>query len=387
MTYQFPLILHIDDVLPHIADRPEIIVAQKNDYQVVNYVVSTPDLWAVPVSTLKGRIIRECRGMIFDMNGYLISRPFHKFFNVNEKEETQVHNLDFTDNSVYEKMDGSMIRPIYFGSPFQNTSIFRLGTKMGITDTSIQCEAFLRADDKRLKDYSEFIDLCMMKSRTPIFEWVSRDNRIVVSYAEPQLVLLAIRHINDGSYMPYDVLSNYGECYNIPVVKRYDSFDSISDFLDNAKTLTGFEGYVVELNNGNRVKVKTDEYVALHRMKEAVQQPRHVIALILDEKIDDVKAGLDEVDLKMVEELETNYHINFYRRQKEIDDAWEETKSKYNDKRDFAINTDMSNATMKKFMFSMFGGKSSRDILTDLVRQNINGEKRYQEFLDEYFAK
>lgn len=381
MTYQFPVINHIDDVLPHIADRPEIIVAQKDGYQVVNYVVSSPDLWAVPVSTLKGQIIRECRGMIFDMNGFLISRPLHKFFNVNEKEETQVHNLDFTNNAVYEKMDGSMIRPIYLDGGF------RLATKMGITDTSIQCENFIMSDEILYKNYSEFIDLCMMKSRTPIFEWVSRDNRIVVSYDKPELVLLAVRHINDGSYMSYDVMNTYGESYNIPIVRRYDSFESIHEFLEIAKSQSGFEGYVVELNNGNRVKIKTDEYVALHRMKEAVQQPRHVVALILDEKIDDVKAGLDEIDLKRVEDIETDYHINFYRRQKEIDETWNYVSANFKDKREFAINSDMSNATMKKFMFSMFNGKSSRDILTDLVRQHINGEKRYQDFLDEYFAR
>lgn len=381
MTYQFPEISHLSDVIPHIEDRPEIIVAQKDGYQVVNYVVSTPDLWAIPVTTLKGQIIRECRGMIFDQNGYIISRPFHKFFNVNEKEETQIHNLDFTDNAVYEKMDGSMIRPLFLDDDF------RLATKMGITDTSIQCEEFLKADSKRFKDYSEFFDLCYAKNRTPIFEWVSRDNRIVISYDQPQLVLLAVRHTVTGQYMRYDVLSNYGECYDIPVVKRYDSFNSISDFLETAKSQSGFEGYVVELNNGNRVKIKTDEYVSLHRMKEEVQQPRHVVALILDEKIDDVKAGLDEVDLKMVEQIETDFHIFFHRREKEIDDAWEEVQKRYMDKRDFAINNDMSNATLKKFMFSKFGGKSTRDILTDLVRQNIGGEKKYQEFFDGYFSK
>lgn len=381
MSYQFPIIRHIDDVLPHIEDRPEIIVAKKDGYQVVNYVVSTPDLWAVPVSTLKGQIIRECRGMIFDDAGKLISRPLHKFFNVGEKEETLPQNIDFTGHSVYDKLDGSMIRPIMLDRQV------RLATKMGITDTSIQCENWMYSDNTREEDYYDFLQWCTSTHRTPIFEWISRDNKIVIKYDESSLVLLALRDNETGQYATYERLITFGDGFQIPVVKRYNSFDSISDFLEKTKAEIGNEGYVVELADGNRVKIKTDEYCRIHKIKERVQQPRHVIALIIDEQIDDAKAGLDEVDLKKVEDIETDYHINFHRREKEIDAAWEIVKSKHEDKRDFAINTDMSNVTLKKFMFSKFNGKSTRDLLTDLVRQNINGEKRYQEFLDEYFAK
>jgi len=43
MNYDFPLIQHINDVLPAIKDSPEFIVAQKDGYQVINYVVAPSD--------------------------------------------------------------------------------------------------------------------------------------------------------------------------------------------------------------------------------------------------------------------------------------------------------------------------------------------------------
>jgi len=62
-------------------------------------------------------IRRECRGLIFDAKtGELLSRRFHKFFNINEKEESMLENM--TDLSgghiILEKLDGSMIGTIEF---------------------------------------------------------------------------------------------------------------------------------------------------------------------------------------------------------------------------------------------------------------------------------
>jgi RNA ligase len=43
MNYQFPEIRHLNDVLPHIEGRDEFIVAEREGYSVVNYVVAMAD--------------------------------------------------------------------------------------------------------------------------------------------------------------------------------------------------------------------------------------------------------------------------------------------------------------------------------------------------------
>jgi RNA ligase len=58
-------------------------------------------------------IRRECRGLVFDKNGWILARRFHKFFNLNEREETLARNVDFSKpHSVLAKIDGSMISPV-----------------------------------------------------------------------------------------------------------------------------------------------------------------------------------------------------------------------------------------------------------------------------------
>ena len=43
MHYRFPEIRHISDVLPHIVGRDEFVVAEREGYTVINYVVAMAD--------------------------------------------------------------------------------------------------------------------------------------------------------------------------------------------------------------------------------------------------------------------------------------------------------------------------------------------------------
>jgi len=90
VNYDFPIINNISDVLPAIEGRDEFTVAVKEGYTVINYNVMMSDTFDCPNR-------RECRGIIFDTaSGDIIRRPFQKFFNVNEREETQDHVVDLS---------------------------------------------------------------------------------------------------------------------------------------------------------------------------------------------------------------------------------------------------------------------------------------------------
>jgi len=125
MNYEFPHITNISDVLPAIEGRDEFVVAVKEGYTVINYNVMMAD-------TFDCNIRRECRGIIFDtVTGEIIRRPFHKFFNVNEREETQDHVFDLCRSyTILEKLDGSMI------APFIVNGEMIWGTKMGATEVA-----------------------------------------------------------------------------------------------------------------------------------------------------------------------------------------------------------------------------------------------------------
>jgi len=119
VNYEFPNIYNIDDVLWAIEGRDEFVVAEKEGYTVINYNVMMADTFpdviidADPYDQASGvveqqdynaAIRRECRGLIFDSKtGEILRRPFHKFFNVNEREETQDHVINLSRPHAIQK--------------------------------------------------------------------------------------------------------------------------------------------------------------------------------------------------------------------------------------------------------------------------------------------
>ena len=257
MNYQFPVINNISQVLPLIAERKEFIVAVKDGYTVINYVVQMSDTF-MPVVDEATAILRELRGLIFDNEtGKVIARRYHKFFNVNEKEETQVGLIDFTQSHVIlEKLDGSMITPIPVNGEI------RWGTKMGTTDVAKPVEEFVAARS----EYAALAKGCIAVDDTPIFEWCSRQQTIVIDYPEDMLVLTAIRDNVTGQYYSYDSMVEYGKAYGIPVVKAYaGTAANMQELIDKTGPLVGCEGFVVRFDNGMMLKVKAEDYLRKHR--------------------------------------------------------------------------------------------------------------------------
>jgi RNA ligase len=187
------MIRHIDDVLPHIEGRDEFIVAQREGYSVINYVVTMADTFDMTgPNDLGGAIRRECRGLKFYPNGEIAARFLHKWFNVNEREETRIENINFSEpHRIEYKLDGSAIHSMLVEGHV------RWMTKMGITQVSMQAEEFVAKNTK----YKNFAKWCIEQQLTPSFEWCSPFNQIVVPYEEEQLTLLCLRNNITGEYL------------------------------------------------------------------------------------------------------------------------------------------------------------------------------------------
>lgn len=308
MQYPFAPIAHIDDVFPAIKDSPEFIVVEKDGYTVINYVVAGHDTFpdiAIDWSDLDNpgyytqqdhyaAIRRECRGLIFGEDGRIINRRYHKFFNVNERDETALNRILFSESHyVLEKLDGSMVSPCFVKGHL------RWMTKMGITDTSMEAEAFVASRP----DYTELAEHYLEHGFTPIFEWCSNKNRIVLDYPEDRLVLTAMRDMYTGLYMLHDSLDAIGRRYGIEVVKAYDvdSSKHPSYIVDMVRKAEDFEGVVLRFENGHMVKVKSDWYVRIHKVKSLLGQERDVVSLILNNELDDILPVLPREDVEKIE--------------------------------------------------------------------------------------
>jgi RNA ligase len=299
MNYEFPTIQNISDVLPAIEGRDEFVVAVKEGYTVINYNVMMAD-------TFDCNIRRECRGIIFDTeSGDILRRPFHKFFNVNEREETQDHVVDMSQShAILEKLDGSMIAPFMI---WPGEMVW--GTKMGATDVAKPVEQFVEDHP----NYRQFANFIISRGYTPIFEWCSRKQRIVLDYKEDQLILTAIRDLTTGRYMSWDLVTNTADLYFIPVVRKWETGigmdnKTMKGFIDYVRDLEDVEGFVVRFNDGHMLKLKCQWYLQIHKAKEAILQDRNIVELILDEKLDDIKAHLPAEDRDRLTQFESMFN-------------------------------------------------------------------------------
>lgn len=379
-NYTFPVISTIDDVLPHIEGREEFRVMEKDWYTVVNYVVAFEDTFpSVSVCggsakmreerSLTHRMRRECRGLIFDVNGKLISRPYQKFFNVGEKDETQLNKIDINEpHVVLEKLDGSMIRPI------PTADGFRLGTKAGVTDVAMNAEVFI-ADKPH---YSTFIKKCLQKGTTPLFEWCSRKNRIVVDYPEDQLILTGIRYLDIGTYVAYGNMKLYAEAWNIPVVKAISnlSVQNINLFVNQIREWEGTEGVVLRFDSGQMIKIKADDYVLRHKSKDAINQEKNVIGVLVEDALDDLIPLLTPEDTDRIQSFSRAFWLAVEDVASDLHDSYAALEKRGSQK-DFAMTvTSQVPKHLQHFMFGAYRGESMRDLLVKSISKSLSTQTK-----------
>jgi RNA ligase len=384
MNYNFPIINHIDDVLPHIEGREEFRVMRKDWYSVVNYVIAFGETFDLDENDLLGSMVRrECRGLIFDSaSGELLSRPYHKFFNVGERPEMQMNEVDMSAHHVIlEKLDGSMIRPIPI--PNSTSTEFRLGTKAGITDVAMNAEVWVA----RHSHYANFIRIAIQADMTPIFEWCSRKNRIVVDYPEDRLVLTAMRINSSGNYIPYRTLQNLTKDYDIDLVKVIDSnSDNIHELVDTIRAWESDEGVVVRfdapratawMGYGHMLKIKADAYLVLHRSKDAISNEKNIIEVVVNDQVDDLIPVLTDSDARRLRDFQRAFWMGVDEVASEMVDVYLDGGVDITEQKDFAQKFVHSLPKhLHPFMYGLRKGKGARDMLVDSISKCVTNQTK-----------
>lgn len=279
---------------------------------------------------------RECRGIVFDKaSGRVNGRPLHKFFNVGERESTRVENLDWSKVArVMDKRDGSMIHTV------QTASGVRLKSKKSFdSDVAKAAEAWMRAQPGQ--HVLSFVNSVAASNSTAIFEWTAPDARIVLFYPEAELRLLHIRHNETGDYLDGEVMKAWADKFGVKVVDEVDEFfnGDVFDFklmMEAAKTREGVEGWIVQFENGEMVKVKTEWYLKRHRAMTFLRE-RDIAQLVLDEGLDDLKSLLvsEGVNIDEILKIEARVLHDLREVAMSVDMIYEEDKGMA--RKDFAI--------------------------------------------------
>lgn len=384
MKYDFPVIEHIDDVLPAIMGDENFFVAEREGYKVINYLLSNDSSFP-PVKTKDDAIRRECRGIIFDSKGYTVRRPYQKFFNVNEREETLVANIDWSQShTVLHKLDGSMIAPFYVGDKLV------WGTKMGDTDVAKPVQEFV----EQHPEYIKFAERCFDSNLTPIFEWVSRKQRIVIDYPDDQLILVAIRGISTGFYFPYNVMVDTAKKYNVPVVEAYE-VQCVSDaykFIESLTPQENMEGVVVRFEDGHMIKIKTEWYVRIHKNKELVSSEKNLVDLIGNNAVDDVLPFLPDVDRDRVKMYQEKFSVNFIEKANEIKQILYVLKVTNVSRKQFALDSAKWQPMFRAIIFKLFDEENINelylveDFLWGLIQKHCTSNQMFAK-LKEWLLK
>ena len=236
-------------------------------------------------------VTRAARGLVLDDAGRVVVRCLPKFFNDDEPEadlgRPKVMNPD--DIVVQDKVDGSLIQVV------DDNEYGLVVTSKG----SFASDQALWAREIIIDEGFEFAS-----GWTYIFELIHPDNRIVIDYGDRrELVLLAVVETATGCEL---------DIYN----ERFDGFTR-ADRLDPS-TLEDLarlgddrlvEGVVANYA-GHRVKIKTDEYVRLHRIVTNFTPKRVWEALSSGDSLEfenmpeEFQAWLDETVEKFQDEFE-----------------------------------------------------------------------------------
>lgn len=236
----------------------------------------------------KQQINREMRGLTFQTStGKLIGRPYHKFFNYLECEET--HATIFEDWNIChysEKLDGSMVFPVIK----DNGEMLWL-TKKGISEVSLRAADFV----SDIVHYQDFVRHAASKGLQPIFEWIDPAYPIIIRYQEKRLVLTALRHLVTGSYMSLPTMNVYARDFHVECAKFYNLVDGF-DLVEHADSIEDHEGFVARSDRGKMVKVKAKDYVFRHRSKTALISEVDVIQYVMDDRLDDILPYLHDTE-------------------------------------------------------------------------------------------
>ena len=296
----FPMINHIDELKAQVGHQPEIrFMTNEFGFTIVCYVVGFAETF-----TSENKIwARECRGITFDPQGNIHSRPLHKFFNMGELAETQPDQIEWTKlKRAMDKRDGSMVHPVLVNG------YVMLKTKKSFTsDVAVMATKYM--SQKRV-EIEQFCRICITQGMTPIFEYTSPMARIVLDYKDEDLRLLHVRDNVTGQYLdPKFILDEFGFECTIKLTDEYQvdaiSHDAICTSLETDQDR---EGYVLMFEDGSMVKAKTQWYLQMHRTIVFVRE-RDIAEMVLDETIDDYKSFLSMSGKALDKVLEIEHRV------------------------------------------------------------------------------
>ena len=240
-----------------LAAEPYCLEIRSDEIEGVQYFIIKYNMIMSDMSLPE---VREARGSIFRKNEdgcwVCVCHPFDKFFNYGE-QYSAVNDIDWSTASVRQKVDGSLIKIWYDYDGWiisTNGSIDAFKAECGNTTYGALVEQVIN----RIPNFFKMLD----RDYTYMFELTSPFNHIVVRYEGVNLWYLGRRNI----------LNHEEDCEGLQLegllYPEVYPHHSLSECIAAAHKMgDDEEGYVVCDAHFNRIKIKGDEYLVLHKMR------------------------------------------------------------------------------------------------------------------------
>ena len=241
------------------------------------------------------------------------------------------------------------------------------------SDVAKQSKKFLL----QRENYIKFCTDMTNAGRTAIFEWTSPTARIVVGYKQEELQLLHVRENHTGIYLTQSELERLSAQYDIPMVDMVPIFspDMVQSLVETTENI---EGWVIQFENGDMVKLKTKWYMDRHHAMTFLRI-RDIARMVVDESLDDLKAKLvgDGIDIAQILEIEEKVVREIDYIIERVETAYE--ANKHLERKDFAIlmkGHPLFGLLMQKFSgkepdYKGFFAKTKLDEMFDLTQLNL----------------
>ena len=242
---------HLSDLFPlealDAALADHLVVRRKHpdyDLYILNYTARVQyerGLW--------NAVTTQCRGLIHDGARKVVARPFRKFFNHGQAEAPQ---MDPTEPVVVsDKLDGSL------GILYPTPGGFAIATRGSfVGEQAVHATALLR---ERYPAFRPPAGLTML------YEVIYPANRIVLDYGElDDLVLLGAVDVETGRSVSLDH-PTLAESWDGPLARLFPHRTLVEALAHPPRK--NAEGLVIHFTESDeRVKLKQEDYVALHRI-------------------------------------------------------------------------------------------------------------------------
>jgi len=255
--------------------------------------------------------LRVCRGIVLDSRANVVSFPFHKFFNIDEHDETRLQEVaKWQYRSITEKLDGVMIQV------FRHEGELVFASRHGIGTRASQLAAALATDiDSRILSRIGF-------RHTLICELIHPEvwQPGMIYYQNKALVPLFVRDLDTLELYPSGELFHEMLPPNFILPNRY-LYENVRSLVKVVRDYhePDWEGVVVQGSGelGNQlVKIKTYGYVHRLQILRGLS-PRRLIEVYRHAGMEGVKQVIADVEEIVLSSPKISETIDSIKREEE----------------------------------------------------------------------